>query len=122
IRYVAGDGLGAQAVRGEIDTVDADQPGGGEGESGQDPDGRRFPGTIRSQKAVNLATRDGQRDVVDRGEIAVALRQVPDFNHPRLYYPLPLNLPRIEPYRAMAEREQLDDRALVVRILRRERD
>src|SRR6266852_3784503 len=45
-----------------------------------------------------------------------------DFNHPSLYYPLPLNLPRQEPYRAMAEREQLDDRALVGRILGGDRD
>src|SRR6266849_8123883 len=45
-----------------------------------------------------------------------------DFNHPSLYYPLPLNLPRQEPYRAMAEREQLDDRAMVARILGGDRD
>src|SRR6202022_1704100 len=46
-------------------------------------------------------------------ERAIALGQVPDFNHPRLYYPLPLNLARQEPYRAMAERQRLDARALV---------
>ena len=53
-------------------------PGRRPGEAEQDPERRRLPGAVRSQKAAHAALRDREREPVERRRPAVALGQVLD--------------------------------------------
>ena len=55
-----------------------------------DVHGRRFPGTVRAEKAEYFIVTDLEADALDGGIASVMLCQVPDLNHsndtPFLFY------------------------------------
>jgi D-sedoheptulose 7-phosphate isomerase len=54
---------------------------GGRHIAGNDPHRRRLPGAVRAEKSQDFAPFHGEADVVDRGDRAVAFREVLDLDH-----------------------------------------
>src|SRR3954447_16822145 len=58
---------------GNVDAADLHRAAGGPEDAGNHTEGGRFSGAVGSEKAEQLAAGNDEVDVIDRGELAVAL-------------------------------------------------
>ena len=67
------DGAGGDALGGGLSAEHADVAGGGSGEVQHHVDGGGLAGAVRAEEAVDFAVSDRQGQVLDGGDVAVAL-------------------------------------------------
>ena len=80
-RQVAGAPLGLERLVEDVEPGDNRLAFGGRHEPRQDPHRRRLAGPVGAEKAEDFAALDAEADIVDRGDAAVAFREVLDLNH-----------------------------------------
>ena len=75
--------LGGDGIGGEIDTANADGAAVGGDDAGEAAERAGFAGAVGADEAEDLAGLNGERQITDGGEIAVAFGEARDFDHGR---------------------------------------
>ena len=86
LRQVAGAALGLDRLVEDVEPGDNGFAFGGRHVAGQDAHRRRLAGAVGSEEPENLAALDPEADVVDRGDAAVAFREVLNLDHKELLF------------------------------------
>jgi hypothetical protein len=68
-------------ILGDVDAVDGHDAGSRQQDAAQHLEGRALAGAVQPQEADDLAPRDAEVEVRDRGVLAVVLGQTFDFDH-----------------------------------------
>src|SRR3989449_1218240 len=84
LREVADPPADLQRLAEHVVSRDLRRPARGGHEAGEDAHRRRLPRPVRAEEAHDLARRDAERHVPDRGDRAIMLREALYFDHSRL--------------------------------------
>jgi hypothetical protein len=75
--------LGRDGIGGEVDARDSQGPRRRRDDAGGAAEGGGLARAVGSDQAHDLARLDREREVMDGGEVAIALGEAADFNHAR---------------------------------------
>src|SRR6185295_9136289 len=81
LRKVAGPPFGLDRLVEDVEPCDNRFSFGRRHVAGEDAHGRRLPGAVRAEEAEDFAALDPEADVVDRGDAAIAFREVLNLDH-----------------------------------------